>query len=191
MVNKANRVTQLDLSALKATSSSTQNNHRPAQSDDKKQRADHFHESDSDISPSQGHLKVLTGYSQALGLVDVHESPLPSAREISVRNESPWDTFNQEYECQLAGSVTVVTRRSSPTCAYSLRRLPRVNARDLLSNVRAVQHENVVSALEIFFIAEITYVLEEFSPLTLEHVVTCKAFPTQSQLTAIMVQARL
>lgn len=191
MSNKANRVTQLNLSALKATSPSTQNHDIPVSTHSTQRGKEAKLKGAIYKTASQPHSKIIKGKPRTLGLPGISKPTLQRDQEVLVRSESPWDTFNREYECDLAGIITVVTRRSGPRCVYSLRQFPGENPEHLLFHIRSIQHENVVSALEYFHAANTTYALAELFPITLEHVVACEAFPTQSQLTAIMVQVRL
>jgi hypothetical protein len=54
--------------------------------------------------------------------------------------------------------------------------------------IESLRHENVSSALECFCFKNILYAIGDFYPLTLGHIVACKAFPTEPQLNAFMVQ---
>jgi len=39
---------------------------------------------------------------------------------LVVQEESPWDTFRKVYDCDLAGTVTVTVRRSTPVRVHKM-----------------------------------------------------------------------
>lgn len=183
---KENRVTQIHLEALRAaplavqgTTAPTDHNKQPKEGKLRKRK------DEVALAPSS---KILTGKPRGLGLMNVSGHQSEGQVGIVVRDESPWDTFKKEYECDLAGATEVVSRKAGPRCVYSLRRFPGKTPDQLLARVLSIHHENIASALEYFFTSGTTYAIGEFFPLTLGHVVACKAFPTQVQLTAILVQ---
>jgi hypothetical protein len=96
--------------------------------------------------------------------------------------------FKKVYECDLAGTVEVVARRSGPRVVHTLRQFPATRSQEILNVIGSLRHENVSSALGYFCFENILYAIGDFYPLTLGHIVACKAFPTELQLNAFMVQ---
>lgn len=141
-------------------------------------------------SPSSYNPKVIVGQPRDLVFARISKSKTAGGFGVAVLHESPWDTFTKIYECDLGGVVEVVARRPSPRGVYSLRRLPGKDLQYFLEQIGSLRHDNVACALEYFYTVDSIYVLGDFYPLTLGHVVASKAFRNEAQLTAIMSQVR-
>lgn len=113
-----------------------------------------------------------------------------SGPEFDVRDESPWDTYKRYYECDLAGTVTVCVRASGGRAARAIRKFSGIDSDRILKVRASTDHKNVASVWECFRASDSLYTLSEFDPLTLDHIVACKAFPDEQQLVAIMSQVR-
>jgi hypothetical protein len=125
-----------------------------------------------------------------LALPEINRSGNGSDSDLVIREELPWDTFKKYYECDLAGTVAVCVRRSGRRGIWAVRQYPCKDADSILGIFRSTSHKNVLSAWECFRTSDALYILSKFHPLTLDHVVACKAFPDQQQLAAIMAQVR-
>jgi hypothetical protein len=134
--------------------------------------------------------KTIHGQPRALALPKISEGNT-AASDLVVRKESPWDTFEKIFECDLAGTVAVCVRRSGRRAVWAARQYPSEQADKVLGILRSIRHKNVVSIIECFHTSNSLYTVGKHQPLTLEHVVACRAFPDQQQLAAIMSQVRL
>ncbi|KAL6229548.1 hypothetical protein BDW75DRAFT_235125 [Aspergillus navahoensis] len=114
--------------------------------------------------------KILRGPPRALTLSKVDEAGEAAGSDPVVRHEAPWETFKKSYDCDLAGKVTVE------------------DADKILRILRSIHHPNVASVLECFRTPDGLYTIGRFYPLTLDHIIACKAFPNDQQLAAIMSQ---
>jgi serine/threonine protein kinase len=135
--------------------------------------------------------KTIQGLPRALALPAICESGNSAGSDLVIRQELPWDTFEKYYECDLAGTVAVCVRRSARRAVCAIRQYPSKDANRILDILRSVHHKNVVAVWECFRspdTPDTIYALSKFHPLTLDHVVACKAFPNQQQLAAIMSQ---
>ena len=132
--------------------------------------------------------KVLRGSPRPLALHQSSQSENRTVLDIVIRDESPWDTFKKFYECDLAGTVAVCIRLSGSRSVWAIRQYSREDADRIVGIFRSTRHVNVVSIWECFRTSDALYTLSEFYPLTLDHVVACRAFPNQQQLAAIMSQ---
>lgn len=131
--------------------------------------------------------KIIRGTTRPLALRETNGSG--DNTDLVIREESPWDTFEKYYECDLAGTVAVCVRRSAGRAAvWAIRQYPCSDADRILEILRTISHRNAVSVCECFRTSDALYTLSKFHPLTLDHVVACKAFPDQYQLAAIMSQ---
>jgi len=136
-------------------------------------------------SPSdslQASRKILHGQPRGLAIVEAAKSGRSTSQIPNMREECPWDTFKKFYDCDLAGTVAVSVRRSSPTHIRVIRQFPSKDADEILQKFRCIHHENLIHAFECFRTADAFYAEVEHFPLTLEHIVACKAFPDQRQL---------
>lgn len=132
--------------------------------------------------------KVIRGPPRGLALPETNGSGNSSDSDLVIRDEPPWDTFKKYYEYDLAGAVAVCVRRSGRRAAWAIRQYRCKDADRILGILRSMRHKNVVSVWECFRTPDALYTLSKFHPLTLDHIVACKAFPDQQQLAAIMSQ---
>ncbi|KAL4931870.1 uncharacterized protein BDV17DRAFT_279965 [Aspergillus undulatus] len=139
-------------------------------------------------SPAERSRKIIRGQPRALALQKISEGENTADSDLIERKESPWDTFEKIFECDLAGTVSVCVRRSGRSAVWAVRQYPSKHADRILEILRSSRHKNVVSVMECFQTSNSLYTLGKHHPLTLDHVVACKAFPDQRQLAAIMSQ---
>lgn len=132
--------------------------------------------------------KTIQGFPRALALPEISEAGNSAGSDLVIRQEPPWDTFEKCYECDLAGTVAVCVRRSGRRAVWAIRQYPSKDANRILDILRSMHHKNVIAVWECFRTSDALYTLSKFHPLTLDHVVACKAFPNQQQLAAIMSQ---
>lgn len=132
--------------------------------------------------------KVIRGSPRALALPKANGSGNSSGSDLIIREEAPWDTFKKYYDCDLAGTVAVCVRRSGRRAVRAIRQYSRKDADRILGILPDTRHKNVISVIECFRTSDALYTLSKYHPLTLDHVVACKAFPGQQQLAAIMSQ---
>jgi hypothetical protein len=139
-------------------------------------------------SPSEPSGKVIRGSPRNLALQGAGRLENSIGSDGFVRDESPWDTFKLYYECDLAGNVAVCIRSSDSRAARAIRQYPGEDADRILGILRSISHRNVVSVWECFRTSDSLYTLSKFDPITLDHIVACKAFPNQLELAAIISQ---
>lgn len=124
-----------------------------------------------------------------LAIPSVSNSKKRAVTDTGVRYASPWGSFEKIYECDLAGTVQVVARKSERHgVVHSLRQFSGHNLDELLHRLRFTHHENIASAVECFVTTDGVFAISDFAPLTLEHVVACPAYPNVKQLNAILTQ---
>lgn len=145
---------------------------------------------DSSTSPKYSG-KVISGQPRELALPQASKAQSRTAPDLVVRKESPWDTFEKGFDCELDTTVAVVSRRPRSSSVFAIRRYPGKDADEILQYLGSVRHENVLSATQCFRTEEALYTVGEFDPLTLGHIVACKAYPNERQLSAIMTQVVL
>ncbi|KAJ5158895.1 uncharacterized protein N7500_008546, partial [Penicillium coprophilum] len=115
------------------------------------------------------------------------EPPRTSRLENNIGSDG-FDSFKPYYECDLASTVTICVLCSGSHAAWAICRYPSKDADRILEILRSISYKNVVFVLECFRTSDSLYTLSKFDPLTLDHVVACKAFPDQVELATIISQ---
>ena len=116
------------------------------------------------------------------------ESMVKSALQLRTRREAPWNQYEKIYEVELAGSVAVAVRKSSPAELVHIRTFAKVEGEKALYMFKHLQHQNIVTALDAFATDDGLYVVLERMPVSLEQVVASPAYPNEHQLAAIIGQ---
>lgn len=132
--------------------------------------------------------KLMKSPLRALTLPTIVDSGESVDKAVDVRKESPWNTFNKVYSCELAGLVTVVEPRCQPSKIFAIRKFPGDAREDIMQILGRVQHDNIISALKCFLTPDCLYVTFEHQPATLDHLVACRKWPSDIQLASIMAQ---
>lgn len=139
-------------------------------------------------SPSEPPDKVIRDSTRNLAHKGTGHLENSAGSDGFVPDESPWDTFKLYYECDLAGTVAVCVRSSGTRASRAIRQYPIKDADRILDILSSTSHKNVASICDCLRTSDSLYTLSKFDPLTLDHVVACKAFPDQLELAAIMSQ---
>jgi hypothetical protein len=144
------------------------------------------------------HLRSIPRYmrrrASSVGLTIGHAPSQPSVKKMNptllIRYESPWNTYEREFTCDLAGDTTIVVHRGAPSETFTLRSYTGDTGVKMLLCFSHLQHENVLSAREYYCQEESMYALSEDLPITLEDVVLCDPL-SEAQLAAILCQVVL
>lgn len=181
------RATRIQPSQVALLSQLSPKNEGVSQSSDPKWKSGNY------VPSSHSHLtKIAPSSPPEPGGKTIKGAPRASNShadsDFNVRNESPWDTYKKYYECDLAGKVFVCVRASDGRAAQAIRSFSNMNRDRILKILRSTNHKNVASVRECFCISNSFFTVSEFDPLSLDHIVACKAFPDQQQLAAIMSQ---
>ncbi|KAJ5522390.1 hypothetical protein N7527_006505 [Penicillium freii] len=132
--------------------------------------------------------KVVTGLPKSLclprlcGLENI-------ASVLIVRQESPWDTYRKVITYEVAGKVTIATRRTRPSRMVAMRIYRKENARRLIYRFGRLEHRNVLSLHECYMHEDLAFFLVDDLPLTLAHVVAFPSiYPSEAELGSIICQ---
>lgn len=136
-------------------------------------------------------LKVVTGPAKSLCLP--HLCSLENiASVLIVRRESPWDTYQKVIAYEVAGKVTIATRRTRPSRMVAIRTYAKENARRLIFRFGRLEHRNVLSLRECYMHEDLAFFLVDDLPLTLTHVVALPSvYPSETELGSIISQVCL
>ncbi|KAJ5343507.1 uncharacterized protein N7506_003331 [Penicillium brevicompactum] len=132
-------------------------------------------------------VKVVTGPPKSLCLP--HLCGLENiASVLIVRQESPWDTYRKVITYEIAGKVTIATRRTRPSRMVAIRTYAKENARRLIYRFGRLEHRNVLSLHECYMHEDLAFFLVDDLPLTLAHVVAFPSvYPNETELGSIIL----
>ena len=139
-------------------------------------------------SKSATYKKRMRGPIRDLALPKVSQSGKSLETTLVVRHERPWDTFVKEYECDLAGLLTVASHRVRPSRLVAIRTIRGENIHTTLRFLEALQHPNVLSSQECFLHNDSLFVLYNDIQISIDHLVACEAYLNETQLAAILAQ---
>jgi hypothetical protein len=133
-------------------------------------------------------VKVVTGPPKSLCLP--HLCGLENiASVLIVRQESPWDTYLRVITYEIAGKVTIATRRTRPSRIVAIRTYAKENARRLIHRFGRLEHRNVLSLHKCYIHEDLAFFLVDDLPLTLAHVVAFPSvYPSETELGSIICQ---
>ena len=109
----------------------------------------------------------------------------------AVKEESPWGSFEPIYDLKLGDFVTVAIRNTPEREIVIVKTLSGPGKDERLEVTRQVRHRNFLGLKDIFDYEGVFHNVFEFVPICLFHLVACPAYPTASQLAAIIAQVPL
>jgi hypothetical protein len=187
MISKSNkRNTQINFSDIGAGEASSQRTRSPRDALNPTSDATNKSNRKRARSP-QGDTVDTTDGLRPPKLSTIAESGI-RAHELSIKRESPWDSYERVYDRELGGPVTVATRNTPPSKLVIIRQFPGPSAEKTLYMFRQIQHNNFIAALGVFMTQETFYVVLEHLPVSLEQMVNSPAYPNELQLAAMVGQ---
>ncbi|GIJ84942.1 hypothetical protein Asppvi_003797 [Aspergillus pseudoviridinutans] len=142
------------------------------------------------MEPDTKARKVVSGGPKQLGLPQVVKAKRSAEPLLVVRgNESPLDTFQEIFSCELAGTVLFMQRRTRPYKTKTIRKYTSEIRHKILCIFQRIHHENIMCAEECYVNDGTVFAVVDNLPLTLEHLVQlCTLYPTEGQLGSIIAQ---
>ena len=122
--------------------------------------------------------------------LQVHPTAIgSSSMPIPQHHASPWTRYEERYQIDLNGMVTVVEGKGALAQLVTVRQIPKT---DLDRKVRLLNqlrgHRSFVACIELFLSDSIMQIVSEFMDFTLLHVLATAVFPTEKQVAAIAGQ---
>lgn len=169
-MESAQRYTQFDIDALRSNKRQreTQVTSKPRAKQDKKKRC------------IQGPLKTLT-----LPNANTFED---ESTEILIQHESPWNTFESVYRCDLAGEFDIVMNRYSPYRMVAMRQTSGGKVQRTMKVLQTASHKHILSAETCFLFNDSLFYIHEDMPITLENIVSCNIQMSDKELGVIFSQ---
>lgn len=116
-----------------------------------------------------------------------------SVRPESVKHESPWRSYDKNYELRLGvgDRVTVAERKEPLDGVVTVRSFSAYNAEEKLRVLHRIKHENFVPVLEVFSSEDSFHIVFEHMPICLGHFAGILKYPNELQLASILGQVSL
>lgn len=135
--------------------------------------------------------KIATGSPKSLCLPRLHGLDDITSFLI-IRQESPWDAYQQAITYDIAGEVMIASRRTRPSRVLAIRKYRKQDSRRLIDRFGRLEHVNILLFHECYIYGDFAFFLVADLPLTLAHVVACSdLYPAEAELGSIMSQVCL
>lgn len=108
---------------------------------------------------------------------------------IPVLKGTPWESYEEKYDLNLGGWITVAGKKPRTGQVIAVRVIP--NGEEDLYRIQQLRHENFVSVYEIFAFESSFYIISERMQISLDHVVASPAYPDESELASIIWQVSM
>lgn len=110
---------------------------------------------------------------------------------FTVKDESPWTTYNRDYHVELGGPVSVAERRGPGFGLVVVKQLSIANADGKLSMLRLISGDSFVRCIEIFCFDDVLHVVSEYMTMSLLQIVAAPRYPRKIHVAAIIGQVSL
>jgi hypothetical protein len=128
--------------------------------------------------------KIMRGPMKDLALGETSRSGQGLEDALTVRRESPWETYIKVYECELAGHLDVAIPRVRPERLVAIRTIRGKAINQMLHLFKTIRHSNILSPRECFLFKGSVFILHDNIPVSLDHIVACKAYLNEVELAA-------
>jgi hypothetical protein len=110
------------------------------------------------------------------------------AEKSQVSKETPWKSYKKDHDDVLGGPVAVVYKVAEPENLFSMRTFLASGAKEKLSMIQEIKHENFLRIHEIFEFANMIYIVSERMEISLYTIVRAPRHPEEIQVAAIVFQ---
>ena len=105
-----------------------------------------------------------------------------------MKDESPWNTYDQDYQIELGGPVTVAERRRPAYGLVVIKGFSGPSAKTKLSMLRQIPDSYFVSCLDVFYFENVLHVVSEHMAISLLQIVAAPRYPREHHVAAIIGQ---
>lgn len=117
---------------------------------------------------------------------------LPFQLPLTVKDDSPWKTYNKEYQVELGGLVTVAERKHPGYGLVVVKELSGPSSESKLKMLRSIttiiQSGYFVSCVEVFNFENVLHVIFEHMTISLLQIVAAPRCPHENHVAAIIGQ---
>lgn len=140
--------------------------------------------------------KVVPGKDALNGPHDVSVARRPQVQlflvPLTVKDESPWKTYNKEYMIELGGFVTVAERKHPAHGLVLVKELSGPGVETKLSTLRLIpediQTSYFVSYVEVFHFENVLHIISEHMTISLLQIVVAPRYLRENHVAAIIGQ---
>ncbi|TGO56039.1 hypothetical protein BCON_0083g00320 [Botryotinia convoluta] len=186
-----NRHTQIDMLALAGDESSKPSSkdaeRQASYSSDRILQKDNQNDKKSNLTGKHS-LKPQRSSDMNKSRSTQESSGIVGALRLRAAWKSPWDNYEKIYDLELGGAVEVAVRKTPPVELVHVRLFTQPAVEKTLHMFRQIQHRNIVAALDAFTTSEGLFMILEYMPISLDHIVSSPAYPDEQQLAAILGQ---
>ena len=112
----------------------------------------------------------------------------PFVLPLTIKEESPWKSYDRGYQTELGGPVTVAERQEPASGLVVVKEFSRANAESRLLMLRQVLDNSFVSCIEIFHFEDMLYMISEHMTMSLLQIVAAPRYPRENHVAAIIGQ---
>ncbi|KAE8397385.1 hypothetical protein BDV37DRAFT_289474 [Aspergillus pseudonomiae] len=132
--------------------------------------------------------KRICGQKRDLVLPETVKMGKPSHLAFIVRKESPWETYRKVYDCNLDGPLVVAIPRIHPSRLVAIRSIKRKDINEIPRFFERLQHPCIHTCQQCFLDQDLVFLLYEYIPISLDHIVACEAYLNETELAAVLAQ---
>ena len=107
---------------------------------------------------------------------------------LTVKDESPWTTYDRDYQVELGGPVSVAERKGPDLGLVVVKQLSTANADSKLLMLRVISGGSFTCCIEIFRFEDVLHVVSEYMTMSLLQIVAAPRYPHESHVAAIIGQ---
>ncbi|KAE8132437.1 hypothetical protein BDV38DRAFT_287751 [Aspergillus pseudotamarii] len=132
--------------------------------------------------------KRICGQKRDLILLETVKLARPSHLAFIIRKESPWETYRKVYDCNLDGPLEVAIPRVHPGRLVAIKSIKRKDINEIPRFFQRLQHSSIHSCQECFLYQGSVFLLYDYIPVSLDHLVACEAHLNETELAAVLAQ---
>ncbi|OBT39550.1 hypothetical protein VE00_09473 [Pseudogymnoascus sp. WSF 3629] len=106
----------------------------------------------------------------------------------AIKEESPWDSFREDYKLNLGGFVSVASDRELPHDSFIIKRFDGPDLAKKFQMLQRVRHNNFHDMRQCFSYNGSYYAVFQHMPISLDHVAKSPPYLNEHELAAILGQ---
>ena len=107
---------------------------------------------------------------------------------LSLKYSSPWGSYSKDYRRQLGSSVVIIYKRSATSQLFAMKDITGSDTDHKVNVLQQIQHENLISAFEVFQFNNTTSIIFEYMAVSLDNINSSALRPNELQIATIIHQ---